>query len=47
MASSNEVLVSNTVRDLVDGSGLRFQDRGRHALNGLAKYVQLYTALGV
>ncbi len=47
MASSNETLVSSTVRDLVAGSGLRFQDRGRHALKGLPEDVQLYTALGV
>jgi class 3 adenylate cyclase len=46
MAGSNETLVSSTVRDLVAGSGLRFQDRGRHALKGLPEDVQLYTALG-
>ena len=28
-------LVSSTVRDLVAGSGLRFQDRGVHALRGV------------
>ena len=32
---SNEVLVSSTVRDLVAGSGLRFEDRGMHALKGV------------
>ena len=36
-----------TVRDLVAGSGLRFEDRGRHVLKGLPEEVQLYTALGV
>jgi class 3 adenylate cyclase len=30
-----EVLVSSTVRDLVVGSGLRFADRGEHALRGV------------
>jgi class 3 adenylate cyclase len=30
-----EVLVSSTVRDLVAGSGIRFEDRGRHALKGV------------
>ena len=30
-----EVLVSSTVRDLVAGSGLRFEDRGTHALKGV------------
>ena len=39
-------LVSNTVRDLVAGSGLRFEDRGRHALKGLPEELQLYAALG-
>ncbi len=34
-ASSGEVLVSNTVKDLVAGSGLRFEDRGVHALKGV------------
>ena len=47
MAGPNETLVSSTVRDLVAGSGLRFEDRGRHALKGLPEEVQLYTALGV
>jgi pimeloyl-ACP methyl ester carboxylesterase len=30
----------------VAGSGLRFEDRGRHALGGLPEEVHLYTALG-
>jgi pimeloyl-ACP methyl ester carboxylesterase len=34
-ASPSEVLVSSTVRDLVAGSGIRFEDRGRHPLKGL------------
>jgi hypothetical protein len=29
------VLVSSTVRDLVAGSGLKFTDRGVHALKGV------------
>lgn len=47
IAGPNETLVSSTVRDLVAGSGLRFEDRGRHALKGLPEEVQLYTALSV
>lgn len=35
VAGANEVLVSSTVRDLVAGSGLRFEDRGAHTLKGL------------
>lgn len=34
-AEPGEVLVSSTVRDLVAGSGLRFEDRGVHDLKGL------------
>lgn len=34
-AGASEVLVSSTVRDLVAGSGIRFEDRGRHPLKGV------------
>lgn len=34
-ASASEVLVSQTVRDLVAGSGIRFLDRGTHKLKGI------------
>ena len=45
MAEPGETLVSSTVRDLVAGSGLRFSDRGAHALKGLPEEVRLFTAL--
>lgn len=35
VASAGEILVSNTVKDLVAGSGLRFTDRGSHPLKGV------------
>jgi class 3 adenylate cyclase len=35
LAAPDEVLVSSTVKDLVAGSGLRFQDRGVHGLRGV------------
>jgi class 3 adenylate cyclase len=35
LAAPSEVLVSRTVKDLVVGSGLEFQDRGTHALKGV------------
>ncbi len=35
MAGPGEVLVTGTVRDLVVGSGIAFDDRGRHNLKGL------------
>src|SRR5437763_13236204 len=41
-AEPGETLVSSTVRDLVAGSGLRFDDRGFHALRGLPEEVHLY-----
>jgi pimeloyl-ACP methyl ester carboxylesterase len=44
-AEAGETVVSSTVRDLVAGSGLRFQDRGIHALKGLPEEVHLYTVL--
>ena len=44
-AEAGETVVSSTVRDLVAGSGLRFEDRGIHALKGLPEEVHLYRAL--
>ena len=44
-AGAGEVLVSSTVRDLVVGSGIEFEDRGRHALKGAPGEWQLYAAL--
>jgi len=35
LAGSSEVLVSQTVKDLVAGSGLRFEERGEHTLKGV------------
>jgi class 3 adenylate cyclase len=46
MARPSETLVSSTVRDLVAGSGLRFEDRGLHELRGLPEKVHLYTVVG-
>ena len=44
-AAPGEALVSSTVRDLVAGSDLRFEDRGYHALRGLPEAVRLYVAV--
>jgi class 3 adenylate cyclase len=35
LAESGEILVSGTVKDLVVGSGVRFEGRGAHALKGV------------
>jgi class 3 adenylate cyclase len=43
LAGPGEVLVSRTVKDLVAGSGLRFNERGRHSLKGLQEPMDLYT----
>jgi pimeloyl-ACP methyl ester carboxylesterase len=43
-AAPGEVIVSNTVKDLVAGSGLRFEDRGMHALKGVPGDWRLFLA---
>ena len=45
LAKPGEVLVSQTVKDLVAGSGLRFEDRGAHALKGIPGEWRLFAAL--
>ena len=42
LAGDGEVLVSSTVRDLVAGSGLVFEDRGLHRLKGVPDEWRLY-----
>jgi pimeloyl-ACP methyl ester carboxylesterase len=42
-AGAGEVLVSSTVRDLVAGSGLRFESRGPRALRGVPGEWQLFS----
>jgi class 3 adenylate cyclase len=42
LAGAGEVLVSGTVRDLVAGSGLDFEDRGLHSLKGLSEKWRVY-----
>jgi pimeloyl-ACP methyl ester carboxylesterase len=41
-AQPREVLVSSTVKDLVAGSGLAFEDRGAHELKGIPGEWRLY-----
>ena len=38
------MLVSSTLRDLVIGSGLEFDDRGAHELKGVPDTWELYAA---
>ena len=42
LAAADEVLVSSTVRDLVAGSGIRFEDRGVHTLAGVGGESRLF-----
>jgi pimeloyl-ACP methyl ester carboxylesterase len=42
LAEPGEVLVSSTVRALVAGSGIEFEDRGEHRLKGIAEPWQVY-----
>lgn len=44
LAEPGQVLVSSTVNKLVVGSGLRFDDRGRHALKGVPGDWHLFAA---
>lgn len=42
LAGPNEVLVSRTVKDLVAGSGIEFEDRGEHTLKGVPEEWHVY-----
>jgi class 3 adenylate cyclase len=42
LAGGGEVLVSSTVKDLVAGSGIGFEDRGAHVLKGVPDEWRLY-----
>jgi class 3 adenylate cyclase len=44
-AGAGEVLVSSTVKDLVAGSGIDFEDRGTHALKGVPGEWRLYRVI--
>lgn len=47
IAEPGQPLVSGTVRDLVAGSGLVFEDRGVHAVRGLPEDLRLYAVSSV
>jgi len=46
LAGPGEVLVSSTVKDLVAGSGLAFEDAGEHELKGVPDRWRLYRVVG-
>ena len=45
-AGAGEVVVSSTVKDLVAGSGIDFEDRGEHELKGVPGPWKIYEAAG-
>jgi class 3 adenylate cyclase len=45
LAEPGEVLVSTTVKDLVAGSGIEFEDRGEHQLKGISEAWRLFTVV--
>jgi class 3 adenylate cyclase len=45
LASPGEVLVSSTVKDLVAGSRLRFEDRGEHELKGIPETWRVFAVI--
>ncbi len=45
-AGAGEVVVSSTVKDLVAGSGIEFEDRGEHELKGVPGTWRLYSVVG-
>jgi class 3 adenylate cyclase len=45
-AQAGEVITSSTVRDLVVGSGIEFDDRGAHPLKGVSGEWKLYAVAG-
>jgi class 3 adenylate cyclase len=46
LADGSQVLISQTVKDLVAGSGLSFRDAGEHTLKGVPEQWRLYEAVG-
>jgi class 3 adenylate cyclase len=47
LAGPREVLVSQTVKDLVAGAGIEFVDRGEHELKGVPGHWRLYAVAGL
>jgi class 3 adenylate cyclase len=45
LAGPGEVLVSSTVKDLVAGSGIEFEDHGVHELKGIPGDWRLFAVL--
>ena len=46
LAGPSDVLVSQTIKDLVAGSGLTFEDAGEHELKGIPDRWRVYRVVG-
>jgi pimeloyl-ACP methyl ester carboxylesterase len=46
IGGADDVLVSRTVKDLVAGSGIKFEDFGTHTLKGIPEEWQVFRAVG-
>jgi class 3 adenylate cyclase len=46
VGGADDVLVSRTVKDLVAGSGIKFEDFGTHTLKGIPEEWQVFRAIG-
>jgi len=46
LGGADDVLVSRTVKDLVAGSGIKFEDFGAHTLKGIPEPWQVFRAVG-
>lgn len=42
LGGASEIIVSSVTRGLVEGSGLRFEQRGRHKVNGLERPIGVF-----
>ena len=42
LGQASEIIVSSVTRGLVDGSGLQFQERGRHTVKGLDQPIEVF-----
>ena len=46
IGGADDVLVSRTVKDLVAGSGIKFEDFGTYTLKGIPEVWQVFRAIG-
>jgi len=43
LGRASEIIVSSVTRGLVEGSGLRFEERGRHQVKGLERPIEVFS----